>query len=281
MRTSANRYQPETAVAHTTELRPSTSEGLHARSHARSAAKIEVGSFGVAQSDGVVADAEERLADRIRAHLHKGQLEVKLTDNRYTMLSVRRKKAGSGMYQVRLHHMFADASPQITQALAHYIGKNDSGASRILGDYIDAHQHRVRPKATKTVKLDTKGVCHNLQEIFDSLNRQYFGNQIEASITWGQRCGKVKRRNSIKMGSYALEDKSIRIHRSLDKAYVPRFFVESVVYHEMLHQVHQAPLINGRHQFHSKEFLADEAKFEHAALASMWERDHLEQLLTY
>lgn len=235
----------------------------------------------MARSEGVVADAERRLADRIRAHLQAGQLEVKLTDNRYTMLSVRRKKASNKMYQVRLHHMFADASPQITQALAHYIGKNDSGASKILGDYIDAHQHRVRAKKPQRSRLDTKGVCHDLQAIFDKLNHEYFDNRIEATITWGQRCGKTKRRNSIKMGSYSLDDKSIRIHRSLDKAYVPGFFVESVVFHEMLHQVHQAPLVNGRHQFHSKAFLADEAKFEHAGLAQMWERDHLEQLLTY
>ncbi len=232
----------------------------------------------------MVADAEERLASRIRAHLNKGNIEVKLTDNRYTMLSVRRKcqEAQRSLYQVRLHHMFADASPVVTQALANYIGENCSSASKILGDYIDAHQHRVRDKTVKSAKRTTKGVCHDLQEIYDTLNQEYFGGSIEATITWGQRCGaKARRRNSIKMGSYSLEDRAIRIHRSLDKAYVPSFFIESIVYHEMLHQVHKAPIVNGRHQFHSKAFLADEAKFEHHALATLWERDHLEQLLMY
>src|SRR5690606_6936876 len=102
-----------------------------------------------------------------------------------------------------------------------------------------------------------------------------------ATITWGQRCGRKRRRNSIKMGSYSVDDRSIRIHRSLDRAYVPRFFVEWIVYHEMLHQVHQADVVNGRRQFHTKAFLEDEAKFEHYALSRLWEQDHLEQLLTY
>lgn len=252
------------------------------RKRARNTSKLEGGAFALALSQGAVADAEQHLAIRIRAHLDEGQLEVKLTDNRYTMLSVRRENEESPSYKVRLHHMFADASTTITRALALYIGKNDADASRSLGDYIDANQHRVRPKSHReAVKADTQGVCHDLQDIFDSVNARYFDETITASICWGQRCGKARRRNSIKMGSYSVEDLSIRIHRSLDKAYVPRFFVEWIVYHEMLHQVHQAPVVNGRRQFHTKAFLEDEANFEHYALARLWERDHLEQLLTY
>src|SRR5690606_8035322 len=120
-----------------------------------------------------------------------------------------------------------------------------------------------------------------LAEIFDHLNERYFGNGIDASITWGQRNGKPRRRNSIKMGSYSVEDKLIRIHRSLDRAFVPRFFVEWIVYHEMLHQVHEIKVVNGRRQFHSREFLEDEAAFEHYAAARAWERENLEALLTY
>ena len=65
------------------------------------------------------------------------------------------------------------------------------------------------------------------------------------------------------MGSYSVEDRLIRIHRSLDRAFVPRFFVAWIVFHEMLHQVHDIRVKNGRREFHSKEFLADEAQFEH------------------
>jgi hypothetical protein len=179
--------------------------------------------------------------------------------------------------------MFADASPVVTQALARYIGKNDAEASRLLGEYIDDNQHRVRTgtRRKRGLRLYTKGQVHDLAEIYADLNERYFDGAIKADITWGQRCGKPKRRNSIKMGSYSVEDRLIRIHRSLDRAFVPRFFVEWIVYHEMLHQVHEAPLVNGRRQFHTPAFLEDEARFEHYTLARLWEREHLDWLLTY
>ncbi|MBT8492761.1 MAG: hypothetical protein KJO07_06845, partial [Deltaproteobacteria bacterium] len=221
------------------------------------------GTFRQARADGAVDEAERRLERRIRAHLDRGNLEVVLTDNRYTMISVRREREQGCLYRVRLHHMFADASPAVTQALAKYIAHNDSNASRCLGEFIDFHQHRVRTARSRShqIKLTTAGAHHDLQDIFDDINRRYFDGTIEARITWGQRSYKKRRRNSIKMGSYSVEDKLIRIHRSLDRAFVPRFFVEWIVYHEMLHQVHDAPIINGRRRFHTKEFLADEAAF--------------------
>jgi len=254
----------------------------HERRRPRTEA-LEDGAFALARSHGAVADAAVLLASRIRAHMPTGHLEVSLTDNRYTMLSVKRDACNKHLgpqFQVRLHHMFADASPCITQALAHYISKNDKTASKILGDFIDANQHRVRSMQRRP-KLITQGTFHELQTLYDNVNQHYFNNTISADITWGQKCGKPKRRISIKMGSYSLEDRLIRIHRALDKAYVPTFFVQWVIYHEMLHQVHDAPMVNGRRQFHSKAFLADEALFEHYALAKLWEREHLEQLLTY
>jgi hypothetical protein len=126
----------------------------------------------------------------------------------------------------------------------------------------------------------TRGRYHDLQEIYDDLNRRYFAGAIDARITWGQRGGRPRRRNSIKMGSYSVEDRLVRIHRSLDRAFVPRFFVEWIVYHEMLHQVHEIKVVNGRRLFHSREFLRDEACFEHYAEARRWERIHLDALLT-
>jgi hypothetical protein len=267
--------------------------------------------------------AQDSLERRIRAHLTHGRVQVTLTDNRYTMISVRRLGASvdratrtrrprvidpsgpasrtgrprvidpSGpasrtgrserRYEVRLHHMFADADPVITRALAHYIAENDADASRILGDFIDSNAGHVRGRARRapTQVIFTAGEHHDLRSIFDELNARYFDNRIDAAITWGARSGRPRRRNSIKMGSYSVEDRLIRIHRSLDRAFVPRFFVSWIVFHEMLHQVHDIRVKNGRREFHSKEFLADEAGFELYEQARLWERRHLDALLTY
>src|SRR4051812_2481695 len=141
---------------------------------------------------GEVADAQDRLERRIRAHLTHGRVQVTLTDNRYTMISVRRVGArddrggaaaggagGAGAkarrYEVRLHHMFADADPVITRALAHYIADNDADASRILGDFIDANSGHVRGRSRRapTQLILTAGEHHDLRAIFDELNARY------------------------------------------------------------------------------------------------------------
>ena len=257
---------------------------------------------------GEILHAQDSLERRIRAHLAHGRVQVTLTDNRYTMISVRRISASGGddrrargaapapaddraaarprrarRYEVRLHHMFADADPVITRALAHYIADNDADASRILGDFIDANSGHVRGRARRapTQVIFTAGEVHDLRSIFDELNARYFEGRIDASITWGARCGRPRRRNSIKMGSYSVEDRLIRIHRSLDRSFVPPFFVEWIVFHEMLHQVHDIKVRNGRREFHTKAFLADEARFGRYQEARAWERRHLDALLTY
>ncbi|HEY5937715.1 MAG TPA: hypothetical protein VIU61_23870 [Kofleriaceae bacterium] len=236
-----------------------------------------------------ILEAQDSLERRIRAHLARGRVQVTLTDNRYTMISVRRlskptpRSPKEWRYEVRLHHMFADADPVITRALARYIADNDADASRVLGDFIDDNSGHVRGRARRapTTVIFTAGENHDLRQIYDDLNARYFENKIDAAITWGARTGRPRRRNSIKMGSYSVEDRLIRIHRSLDRAFVPRFFVEWIVFHEMLHQVHDIRVKNGRREFHSKEFLADEAQFEHYDEAKVWERRHLDALLTY
>ena len=266
-----------------------TTHAVHAAELADALRRAKAGG---ATPDEII-DAQDSLERRIRGHLAKGQVQVTLTDNRYTMISVRRFARGAGptlgkrakdrRYDVRLHHMFVDADPVITRALARYIGENDAESSRVLGDFIDQNTSHVRGRSRKEPAqlIFTAGEHHDLREIFDEVNATYFGGKIEAAITWGARTGQPKRRNSIKMGSYSVEDRLIRIHRSLDRAFVPRFFVAWIVFHEMLHQVHDIRVKNGRREFHSKEFMSDEAQFDQYDEARLWERQHIDAILTY
>ncbi len=225
--------------------------------------------------------ARLRLERRIGAHL-RGELEVTVTDNRYSIISVKRAR---GRFEARLHHMFVDAEPRIVRALARYIARNDAEASALINAFIDKHQHKIRhslPPPRRPPKLSTVGQFFDLQEIFDSLNERYFGGRIQAAITWGRRSNRPARRHrSVKMGSYAIEDRLIRIHSSLDRSFVPRFFLESVVFHEMLHEVHEIPVVNGRHHFHTPAFRAHEAQFEWAEASERWERENLNRLLYF
>ena len=144
------------AVAIAENLREGVTKASPARENRRGRPS---GDYDQAVVDGAVAQACTRLERRIRAHLPKGSLSVTLTDNRYTMISVRREGRRGPRYQVRLHHMFSDADPAITRALARYIAKNDRRSSRMLGLFIDDNQHRVRSRNRRqsNPKLTTAG----------------------------------------------------------------------------------------------------------------------------
>lgn len=225
--------------------------------------------------------ARLRLQRRIGAHL-VGDLLVQVTDNRYSIISIKRIE---GRYEARLHHMFLEADSRIVRALARYISRNDPAASELISAYIDQNQDKIRhtlPQEPRPLRLQPRGRCFDLLEIFDHLNVRYFQGRVEAGITWGRRrCGPPRRHRSMKMGSYSVDDRLIRIHAALDRPFVPRFFLESVVFHEMLHQVHDIPLINGRHAFHTAEFRRHEQRFDYHEAAERWERENLSRLLYY
>ena len=81
------------------------------------------------------------------------------------------------------------------------------------------------------------------------------------------------------MGNYVPEEKLIRIHPVLDQAWVPRFFVEAVVFHEMLHHDMPAVVENGRHHFHTEAFRRRERSFEYYSMAQRWEKQNFSRLL--
>jgi hypothetical protein len=221
----------------------------------------------------------DRVATALALYLPPGKtLELRLTNNHYSMISVRRKPDG---YRLRLHRMFVGAEPRTVRALARYVVHNDRRASTLLGDYIERHQHIIRQqkRRPRQMNLRTAGRHHDLQAIYDRLNTAHFDGALEARITWGPVTSRGKRRRSIKMGSFAVEDRIIRIHPALDQDCVPDYFVSWIVYHEMLHGKHEVRRENGRRRFHSAAFLEDERQFPDYERACAWEKQNLDRLL--
>jgi hypothetical protein len=151
------------------------------------------------------------LERRIQAHM-RGKLELTVTDNRTSIISVKRM---GGVFRVRLHHMFLGADPRVLRSLGRYIEKADAESSLILEQYIEKHSHLIRDPApvVQGEEIRTKGSVHDLQEIFDALNRRYFANGIKAKVTWGRpTSGPPRHHRSAKMGTYSVEDRIIHIH---------------------------------------------------------------------
>ena len=221
--------------------------------------------------------ARAELQDRIAAYLNKARARVVITDNLQTMLSV---KGARGVLTFRVHHMFVGAPAAVTRALARYAETHDRDSATLLRRYADANEELIRRRQNpRTITLDTEGRYHNLQEIFDELNDEYFGGAIKARITWGARSKRRRSRSSISLGRYIFDDELIRIHPVLDARDVPRFFIAWIIYHEMLHELHGLPVVDGRRQHHPPAFRRDEEKFEHYVEAVMWERTHARKLL--
>jgi hypothetical protein len=177
--------------------------------------------------------------------------------------------------------MFLDAPPRVVEALVRYIAKADPKASVLVGEYIEANAGRLA-RRSRQVPLVTNGKLHDLLEILADVNDRYFDGQVNVLITWGSGGARARRdnpRRTIKLGSYNQVDRLIRVHTSLDRHWVPRYFVAFIVYHELLHHVMPASRGTGRRMLHPPEFVAREKEFRHYERAIAWEKAHLSRLL--
>ena len=119
----------------------------------------------------------------------------------------------------------------------------------------------------------------DLKIIFENINRKYFNGEINVDIEWGKNVP-ARDRVSIVLGSYCEEKDCIRISPYLKRDFVPHFFVESVIYHEMLHVIHGHRRVRGRNQIHTPEFKEEEKKFEHFQLSKDWLKENIIRLLS-
>jgi hypothetical protein len=223
-------------------------------------------------------EANERLESSLRSALTL-PVRVTLTDNRRTMISIERNPQ---LMHVRLHHMFVHADAVTLQALGLYLSSADRQAAQQIGRFIEQHRTSIRGRTVRPVQLSAIGLHHNLNDIYRDVNSQYFANRVEAKISWS-RDAQLRSRHrprSIKLGSYTARDKLIRVHPALDADFVPRFFVEYIVYHEMLHHVLPPRRSGKRRSLHGPEFQARERDFEQFEAALQWERENLSRLLS-
>ncbi|MEN9798482.1 MAG: hypothetical protein RL653_2178 [Pseudomonadota bacterium] len=213
-----------------------------------------------------------------------GAVHLEIHDNTHTMVSFQELPADG--WRVRLHHMFLRAPPDTVRALADFIRAADPHASSVLDAYIQGRRALIRQLPVDRLRarhaLRPRGHAHDLSRVLAALDERYFGGRVRVPITWGPAPRVVLPRRSIKMGSYSVDAQLIRIHPALDQQAVPRYFVEWIVFHEMLHHVHPVGrLPDGRRCVHPPEFRDAERRFEHHDRAARWEREHLDLLLSW
>jgi len=121
---------------------------------------------------------------------------------------------------------------------------------------IRSKAHLVRQVRGRKRMASPKGRVYDLEAIFEDLNLRLFaGMMARPRMSWSQ----ARARNVL--GHYDPAHNAIVVSRLFDHPAVPRYAVEYIVYHEMLHLRHPVKLKGSRRCVHSAEFRAEEKLF--------------------
>ncbi len=226
---------------------------------------------------------------RLARLLHRPLAKLELTDNRTTILTAAPETRGSAALKLRLHRSFLWAPQEVLHAICLFVqsGKRSQrgrNALALIREHFTQHP-TAKPRERRRTILRPIGECFDLLELRDAVNAEYFGGKLTAAITWGR--GAVVRRprrartrtSTIQLGTYSYEDNLIRIHPALDQSGVPRYVVESVVYHELLHAALPPLPSHGKRCYHTPEFRRRERLFPDLARAEKWIEEKLPELL--
>ena len=132
----------------------------------------------------------------------------------------------------------------------------------------------------RPLHFSPEGEYFDLKAMFDKLNAEYFNGALRGyKIIWGRK-RKQPPKEYFVFGTIQEEDKMIRIHPLLDAPFVPTWFLEYVVYHEMLHAVVPEEIDRkGRRRVHTPEFYRRERQFHCYSRARRWEDENLDRFL--
>ena len=224
------------------------------------------------QIKGLYAKAFEKIAER------ESVPEIDVSFYPYVNINhtIRIRK---GKVFVRISHLFESATPNAHESLAIILVSKlvekpvPDRIRKIYRDYVNSDELQERALKNKRergrkIVTTARGRYFDLEQIFQKLNLEYFENEVPgAALTWSKR--KTYRR----LGNYDSAHGLITISKSLDGKNVPRFVVEYVVYHEMLHIVFPAERRNGRRYSHTPKFKRAEESFPYFEEAEEWIED--------
>jgi len=191
---------------------------------------------------------------------------------RFTSLNTR-IRLREGEIRVSLSDLLEGAPEKVVRAIAHIL------LAKLYKKPIDPAQElrykrfAYSPAVTRQTELirgargtkrffGPEGRFYHLEEVFDSLNTRFFGGLLgRPELTWSE--GMARR----SLGHYDAAHNTIVVSRVFDRPSSPRYAIEYLLYHEMLHLKHPVKMRGLRRCVHSREFKADERAFPQLAEA--------------
>ena len=172
-----------------------------------------------------------------------------------------------GKLHVSLSDLLEGAPESVLRAIAHIL------IAKIYKKPIEAkHNHRYkRFQYSETVARQTEQIRHargakrfsgpegrfyNLEEVFDALNGRFFNGLLgRPQLTWSEHHAKRL------LGHYDAAHNMIVVSKVFDRPSSPRYAIEYLLYHEMLHLKHPVSVRGTRRCVHGAAFKADEKVF--------------------
>lgn len=172
-----------------------------------------------------------------------------------------------GHFEVRLSDILEEAPPEVLEAALTVLGSKllkqpvPPPAREIYQSYV-AHPG-IRAKV-RSVRM-TRGRKHlgspvgkvfDLRQLYDEVNASYFSAQLDVQyLSWSRR------KNRRTLGHYDGAHSAIIVNRRLDSRFVPKYVVNYVLFHEMLHAHFGEEYRNGRRSIHHAAFRQAEKGF--------------------
>jgi hypothetical protein len=172
-----------------------------------------------------------------------------------------------GELYIRLSDLLEGAPDTVLHSIAHillaklYRKPVDRTHNSRYRRYVASHDVAAKARLVRQMRgrkqiRSPRGHHYHLDEIFDDLNCRFFNGLMgRPQLTWSQNHARSS------LGHYDPAHNTIVISRVFDSPRVPRYAVEYILFHEMLHLKHPVRLNGSRRCVHSREFHAEEKLF--------------------
>lgn len=172
-----------------------------------------------------------------------------------------------GQLKIHLSDLLEGAPESVLRAIAHILlaklyrkpldpSHNTRYRRFASSESVLRQTERIRQMRGRKKISTAKGDYYDLEEVFETLNTRFFhGLMGRPLLTWSEH--KARRL----LGHYDAAHNTIMVSRVFDRKTTPRYAIEYLMYHEMLHLKHPVKVRGGRRCVHPREFQAEEKLF--------------------
>ncbi len=219
---------------------------------------------------------QEYRALRPRAPMPALEIKFRRFTSLNTTIRLRRDEDGQPRLVVRLSDLLEHAPETIHRAISHILLAKlyrkpiqpvfaDRYRRYTQSEAVSKQAERIRQTRGRKVISSAQGEVYDLDEVFEAVNRRFFHGLLgRPTLTWSAHVAKRM------LGHYDAAHNTIVVSRVFDRPGTPRYAIEYLLYHEMLHLKHPVRVRAGRRCVHSREFQAEERLFPELAEAKAY-----------